>query len=486
LAVQVSPTAHLNGDICHKCKAFNVTIGRHLASPMAQKLKTIFAVEGSGRSLVMVPGDFTVGQFIQLANTRLHRTDLRFAWLNENQLLEDEELQPFWSESAVFNLTRGGAAPSASAAPNVPRPPSSPASPPARPAVSAAPVQPTSKYQPVRHRLPDASAVGSGSFRVFTSLSLDSMTVGRDIALRLNLGVGATVSAILSSLGGPIPANASVLLYLGCGVPFVGGTLKDFVSAFPKVARVIYAVVSEHVDDDVLSAEYTELCNVSDAARQRLLSPMIPSTESGFTQIAALLGYVSHGGVNRDHFIAALAQLTGFAPLVVGLHRIAKSEWIFGRDILSVTSPLYGFVQAFVVCTPDKVFDYLLRVGSFAIADVETDDVLLPIRIVTVDSSSREAGQRYYAARGLSSVRTWQPTQEFRGHDTAWNVQSLEASSRTRLKRASRHCGPWHRQTFVKLRVRRSTGQGKAGCHCSWLRRAMGAVGSRVSTLWIR
>jgi hypothetical protein len=478
---------------------------------MAQKLKTTFVVEGSGRSLVMVPADFTVQQFIQLVNARLHRTDLRFASLEGSQLLDDEELQPFWSESAVFNITRAGAA--SSSAPNPPRPPlvmgpppggrqtagvapdrsppdeegeldeseDLPSDPP-RPAASAAPARPTRKYEPVRHQLPDAGPIGSDCFRVFTSLSLDSMVVGRDIPLQLDLGVAETASAILGSLGGLIPANPSVLLYLGCGVPFLGGTLGNFVSAFPRVARVIYAVVSEHIDSAVLSAEYTELCDVSDAGRQRLLSPMFQSTESGFTQIAALLGYVNHGGVNRDQFIAAMAQLTGFAPLVAGLHRIAKNERIFGRDVLSVTSSLFGFVQAFVGCAPDKVFDYLLRVGSFAIAGVETDDVLLPIRVVTVDSSSGEAGQQYYAGRGLSSVRVWQP-------DTGvpWPRYRLERpESRAIIENAFdegftalRPVAPANLRQAASATIYRS---GQAGCHCSWLRGAMAAVGSRAST----
>jgi ubiquitin-conjugating enzyme E2 D/E len=249
---------------------------------------------------------------------------------------------------------------------------------------------------------------------VFTSLTLESMINGTDVAIALTANLQQVVQAVFPILSriGSMPPNANLFVYLSGGVVFSSGTLNDYFTGggFPGLKRHLYVIVFEAITPAILDAQYTELCNANGEDRKKLLSPVVRSTDIGDCQIACLLGYLNHNGMKRNKFTNTLAQLTGFAPLITSLHQICRKDPVRGVDIVTVTASLHAFVRGFVACPPACTFDYLLRVASFAMASVDVDDVQLPLRVITVDASANDATHKYLASHSQpATVCMWQP-----------------------------------------------------------------------------
>jgi hypothetical protein len=98
-------------------------------------------------------------------------------------------------------------------------------------------------------------------------------------------------------------------------------------------------VITRPIDPALLTSKFAELCDCTDA-RKRLLSPISDATEAGYTRIAVVLGYLSHGGLKGHELVQAICAVTDFAPFVCALHRIVNHDEVTGLTVATVGASL--------------------------------------------------------------------------------------------------------------------------------------------------
>jgi hypothetical protein len=199
-----------------------------------------------------------------------------------------------------------------------------------------------------------------------------------------------------------VPRDAQLQLYLPGGIPFSGRSLRDFftVPTFSRSQRFIYAVITRQIPDAVLTGGIDEVCDASTESRRLVLSPVVASTDVGYSHVACLLGYLRHGGVKADAFVKTIATVTGFAPLITGLWQITENHVLTGRDVAAVTASLYGFYASLLPAPlpPARVFEYVLRASTFVLHGLITADqdrISLPIMKIAIDARSGDPAQIY-------------------------------------------------------------------------------------------
>jgi hypothetical protein len=76
-----------------------------VASPTG-KLQTTLACRGGDKKFrIMVPAGITIGEFLELANTRTGRSDLRHVWVDGCEVPPGEDFQDHYTGEQLFYLT---------------------------------------------------------------------------------------------------------------------------------------------------------------------------------------------------------------------------------------------------------------------------------------------------------------------------------------------------------------------------------------------
>lgn len=179
-----------------------------------------------------------------------------------------------------------------------------------------------------------------------------------------------------------------IIVYLACGIPFIGGTLGDFYSnKEKKFKREIYGILTNEISDSIFNKHYYELCNVSDLEHKSLLSPLCNSSEKGLCEIACLLGFFNHDGDESNVLIRAFAFMINFPPLITSLNKIIEYKQIEGRDIVTVCSTLFTYFRHSLPSTiPDNsVFENTLDLCN-SLSNVEGIPDSIKVTEIEVDS----------------------------------------------------------------------------------------------------
>jgi ubiquitin-protein ligase/uncharacterized protein YegL len=265
----------------------------------------------------------------------------------------------------------------------------------------------------------------SGRIRIYTTATYESLTVGRsDLGVGEGTGYDEIVRVVRSGLR--LPEDAECFLFLSTGVPFlpkIGGrpnTPGDLFRACEDVKRKIYGVVTRTgveqrwLRDPVSEVCYCPLPVVSgdpsgtlrgpigfghDASDRMsfLLSPVVESTEVGYTRIACLLGYIASGGSRTNDLLRALVRYTDFAPLISGVHRLATSkEPVTGLTIMSITAGLHTLFSQLLPedLDPRFVFNYALHCVCWLV-HLPIDDVPNEIGGMCVERTGKPSGDAF-------------------------------------------------------------------------------------------
>lgn len=152
--------------------------------------------------------------------------------------------------------------------------------------------------------------------------------------------------------------NMQLIIYLPGGIPFNAGTLGKY-----SFNKVIYGVLTRRISKSVLKASCPELCNIKDQDHKLLISPLVDSTDRGFSDMACLMGYLNHGGIESDVLLRTCAAVIHFPPLITSMRRIIDQNKVIGQDVINVTSTLYTFFRAYlpITCPDNNVYEYALR-----------------------------------------------------------------------------------------------------------------------------
>ena len=142
--------------------------------------------------------------------------------------------------------------------------------------------------------------------------------------------------------------TGDLIVYVSCGLPFLGGTLNDVYGNENgyKVKRYIYGVLTSPLANIDLNNNYHELCNINDETRKILLSPFSESSLPSLCNIGCLLGYQNHDGKHSELFERALNYTVHFAPLITSMRRVVERYNVTGRDVITITSTLFTFFRS--------------------------------------------------------------------------------------------------------------------------------------------
>jgi ubiquitin-conjugating enzyme E2 D/E len=363
---------------------------------LLKKLKTTCLVEGDTKAnLFMIPGDSTVEQFLLLVREKRTRPDLQTVWINGSPLDPAKPFCDVWSADTLFILSPR----ELTASPPEPTPQNPPATPrptelkPQNPPAAHPPPEPKSQTVSTIVALP---APGADRFLVFTSATYDSMTEGTPYKFDMTATLPVLIEKLLpdiKELSSDLPDEVQLHISLPGGIPFTSGTLGDFfaVPDLSQTKRKLYVVVTCPIPDTLLNREYSEVCSAATPEDKLLLSPVCPSTDVGLSHIACLLGFLSHYGANGDSLTTMAAKFSGFAPLILGLHRLTDMIDVRGRHIVEVTASLFSFYRALLPCGAESVFAFVLRTSAFLVSALRGDSRDPPIHRLEIAEGCHNA-----------------------------------------------------------------------------------------------
>lgn len=182
-----------------------------------------------------------------------------------------------------------------------------------------------------------------------------------------------------------------LIIYLAGGIPFISGTLSElYLNKDIQVKKVLYGVLTRNIPEKELNNLYYELCNVSNPNRKLLISPICDSTDRGLSDMACLLGYLSHNSSYSDIFHKSTSTVIHFPPFITSLSRMINNDEINGRDIITVCSTLFTFFKSSLPfkCPDEKVYEYSLQLCTL-ISKIENLPGNLPILHLNPDESTQ-------------------------------------------------------------------------------------------------
>ena len=187
-----------------------------------------------------------------------------------------------------------------------------------------------------------------GKYRFFCTGTIDLLLEGFDVDLDLTFTPDECKNYLMKEIERRLDIQkGDLIVYVSCGLPFLGGTLGDIYGSDNeyKVKRYIYGVLTSPLANIDLSNNYHELCNINDETRKILLSPFNESSLRGLCNIGCLLGYQNHDGAHSELFERALAYAIHFPPLITSMRRVIERYNVTGRDIITITSTLFTFFR---------------------------------------------------------------------------------------------------------------------------------------------
>lgn len=236
-------------------------------------------------------------------------------------------------------------------------------------------------------------------FKIFTTANERSLKTGDKLKFKLQDNyetISNKIKEMISNWHVPgIPDDFEVQIFLPGGVPFLPGddpterTLDDYYEAVGEVYHHrLYVVVTKNLGDQI-DEDVAEPCNCI-GANKNMLSPLFDSTTAGLTQIASLLGYFFHDGINSEHLMLVFAKITRFAPLVVNMYRLLEHEDLNVRNIVAITGPLFTIFKSVLPTgiKNENVFEYTLKIISFIGLVKETE--YLQLKVVDYKDSAAD------------------------------------------------------------------------------------------------
>jgi hypothetical protein len=212
-----------------------------------------------------------------------------------------------------------------------------------------------------------------GVFRLFTSCSVQSMTEGDRIDIGSNMSLSecqTKVGNLIRSKFPAVPAGSQYHIFLPGGAIMEdnGKTIGDFMSAFPKARRRLYAVVTRPITKGDLEKEIKEVCCVKEEMRALLgCWPDGPVSDLNLCAAACLLGYFQRVGPSADMFIHSISKIVPFAPLINGLRVLYSHQPVYGITIPQIIAPLYTLFKEIGAIRSEakEVFDGCLEILPF-------------------------------------------------------------------------------------------------------------------------
>lgn len=222
----------------------------------------------------------------------------------------------------------------------------------------------TPKFEMYRQPIITPRYKSKSTFIVFTNASFKSMTTGnkmqvdieKDNIKTLQKKIKEMISKNYKHLTEKKLSPLRLLLFLPGGIPFVKGTIGEFIESFPDYMPHLYAIIvfDTGISDQVLNKKYESVCNIKNNELKKLITCGSAQETYGLCEIASVLGYIQKNGQNVKRMIYSIAKYCPFAPLICGLYNLACLVQPTGRTILQITAPLLKLFEEMAVNMPDN------------------------------------------------------------------------------------------------------------------------------------
>lgn len=216
------------------------------------------------------------------------------------------------------------------------------------------------------------------TFIVFSTVNFKSMTIGNKIQVDIDKDTNDSLQKKIKDMIGKSYKNdfnaqklksTRILLFLPGGIPFLKGTIGEFIESFPDYMPHLYAIIffDKSITDTILDRKYESVCNIKNNELKSLISPDTDTETCGLCEIAAVLGYIQKNGPNVKRMIYSIAKYCPFAPMICGLYNLACLVQPTGRTILQITAPLLKLFEEMSNNMPDRsnLFSSTVRFLSF-------------------------------------------------------------------------------------------------------------------------
>jgi len=243
---------------------------------------------------------------------------------------------------------------------------------------------PADTKSPDKISIPTLSA---GEFLVFSNLSYNNMVKGDVVTIGLNQDFNYTKIWLFDYFNSMFRIQSfEIRLFFAGGIPYVSGTLAEMISKYKPKSMFIYAIFTRKISEELYNRSISNICDCSKDDMKLLLSPIVESSEIGYTTIASLLGYINRDGLRSDKIIKSLETFCQFSPMLVNLYRLNQKESLKGGEIVQITAPLFIFIYSLldkanpVECTYEeslKVLTYVSEnatLGTISVKDTSEKD----------------------------------------------------------------------------------------------------------------
>lgn len=211
--------------------------------------------------------------------------------------------------------------------------------------------------------------VTEGNIVLFSNISIQMMTTGLQMTCNKNINVNDFKEIVIQQLRGlcSFPFPVQYHFYLPGGIPFVNGTIQEYLDAVEYRSNNIFVVITKIIPEANLSKIYSNVCNVKSTEMKLLISPLYNSTQASLTQMASFLGYISRNGRYINTLIEILSIFCGFDPFIRSLKILSYKEESTGRDIINITACFHTICKYILLdgVSNECVYEQLLKCCSF-------------------------------------------------------------------------------------------------------------------------
>lgn len=215
-------------------------------------------------------------------------------------------------------------------------------------------------------------------FTVYTTASSNSFFKGDKLMIDTNKDEYADIHTklmdLIKGLNPKLPAEIELHIFLPGGIPYRNSSINDFLDATDVFHYNLYVIVTAPLGD-LVNQKIPEPCSCKGIMGQ-LLSPLFPSSPAGLTQIASLLGYFYHDGLNGEHLLLVLAKFgVHFPPMFLSIYRLLEQSELIGLNIISITAPLFWLFQDILSddIPNEEIFEHTLKCITFYSLIKETE-----------------------------------------------------------------------------------------------------------------
>lgn len=199
-------------------------------------------------------------------------------------------------------------------------------------------------------------ALQPGCFHIYTTYNYESLIYGFIDRIDVNQDFSSTKNQIIHKVKSKYSItnkNIDVIVYLAGGLPYINGTISDFINAYPDAKPNIYVTIfNQNTPLDFNSYktlvfnQFTRFGSLADPIDKLLVSPFIDLSEDDLKLGAATIGLLPliYNGTLLN-IIGWLEDKIKFSPVFTSLSDTQNASRIHNHNIMTISSVFLCIAQ---------------------------------------------------------------------------------------------------------------------------------------------